>query len=338
MSSSAGVYTPSQLLDITQLASNVFADDVMKADVTPYAEAAQVITKYQTARFTPLQESEKDRRIRMSWITFCEPTDQAHTDECAVDGDEAATDSQIVEITNEREIGFKVARNDFRTNEYTPEQIAAHQLAVAIKTSDEKLAQYSIARMAQYANDADNAFLRGYGTDDGFTEIPAAAWGPGLMSYLNMVKIKNRLGNVRLLSGDLFYETNWNAVMESLNSNGSGALRKLQALPIDHDLFNIDSTLGYKAMFMFNPNSVALATKTRYPRIPKEYGGKVNQTRYSIPSPTLAGVYYDVIYEMTCTNNTIVDAWKVIRRYEFLVNPTGCTAGRNGILGFKCVA
>ena len=88
------------------------------------------------------------------------------------------------------------------------------------------------------------------------------------------------------------------------------------------DLFNVDSALGHKGLFLINPHSVALVSKTRYDQRPQEIRGTVGQTRYRIPSNTLKGVWYDVIYTVACESNDIKHKFKLIARFDMQITST----------------
>jgi hypothetical protein len=156
------------------------------------------------------------------------------------------------------------------------------------------------------------------------------------MAYFIMTQVKNKLGNTFLLSGDLLWTAQWKAAMEQANADGKGAANKFGALPIYHDLFNIDSVIG-KKLLMISPDSYALVTKTRYPDTPQPVMPGVNQARFTVGSPSLPGVRYDLIYAPVCSSDDIKHNFKLIARYDMFLNPIGCNLQRSGFLGFKCV-
>jgi hypothetical protein len=80
--------------------------------------------------------------------------------------------------------------------------------------------------------------------------------------------------------------------------------------------------------FMVAPSAVAMKTKTRNPDVPTLIAGTVQQTRYTIASPNLPGVKYDVYYTLTCkTINgkaNIVHSWRIETNGGIFLNPEGC--------------
>jgi len=335
MSITAGNFTPSALMEINAFATQVFSDDVRRADVTPESEAARVILSLQTAKFEMLKDPEKDREIKLYWSQNCELSVDDDTDQCIVAGSEAGSDSKTYGITNRKKVEFKVKREEFRTNMLDRQMVVARQFAEALKAMDEHIAQFVPAWLED--NLGTNVYYsdRGFTLSGGYTIIPAASWTPDLMSYFVQVQRKNRLGAAFMLSGDLMWNATWKAMMEQANADGKGAANKMGSFQIFHDHFNVDSVIGAKAMFIVNPSSVALVSKSRYSAVPIT-DPMIQQTRYKISSPSLPGVEYDVIYTAECSGDDIIDKWKIVSRYDMFLNPTGCTAGRTGILGMKC--
>jgi hypothetical protein len=331
---SAGDFSPSELQEIQLKAETIWADDVRKADYTAESLAAQAIIANQSATFTMLQDPDKDREVRVSWIQNCGLSVEDLGSECENGGTEAGSDSALYAITVEKEVAFTVSRNVMRTNVHDYQEVIARNFLEAGVALDEYIAQYAVAKLDDWSGT--NVYEGPYNQSGSYTEIPAVSWTPNVLGYLSMVKRKNRFGNAYLLGGDLLEIQKWNAMMEQANAEGKGNANKMGSWNIYNDLFNVDSTLGFKGMFMVNNSSVAFVHKTRYSDVPQDMS-KIGQTRYRIPSNSLQGVKYDVIYTMACESNDVKDQFKLIGRFDVLLNPRGCTAGRTGVLGFKCV-
>lgn len=332
---SAGVFTCSELLRIQARAQQHFSDDVRRADITPFSVAAQAILENQTARFEPLQNPEKDREMTLIWTQSCDLTAEDCTTQCEIGGTQAGSTCQNVSLDICKEVNFSVPEMLFRTNMLNKEEVSARQLAEALKALDEYWASQVVAHLV--ANAGVNALATPYPYSGGVTTIPPANWTANLMGYLAMAMAVNKMSNMFMLSGQNLYISEFNAMKESGNADGKGNAAKMATFKKYFDLFNIDGQVGTPTTFLVNPNSVAFVTKTYYGSVPTTYAGNnINQQRYSVPSPSLPGVSYDVFYGITCSGNEIFHSWKVMTKGGLFLNPLGCDTGRTGILQFAC--
>jgi hypothetical protein len=108
------------------------------------------------------------------------------------------------------------------------------------------------------------------------------------------------------------------------------------------DMFNMAAAGLTTDALMIRRGALAFASRAKYSEQPIEYGGEVNQTRYSVASPTLAGVRYDVYYTIKCTvvpggEDEIVHIWRFVARFGLFLNPEGVETGNTGVLAFNVV-
>lgn len=334
---SQGVFTCSELLKIQALAQQHFNDDVRQADITPFSVAAQAVLENQTARLAPLQDPTKDRKVSLIWHQSCDLSVQDCGDQCSIEGTEAGSICKDYELTICKSVAVKVREFAFRTQVLSREEVAARQLAEALKTMDEYYAQQVVAFLI--ANAGTNALTNPYTVSGTTTSIPAANWTPNLMGYLALAMAVNKMSNMFMLSGQNLYVSEFNAAKEAGNADGKGNAAKMATFKKYWDLFNVDAIASPdRPTFLINPNSVALVTKAYYQAVPKEYKMKNNwQIRSSVASPSLPGVTYDLHYTTECANDEVFHQWEVRTKGGLFLNPQGCDNTRTGIIQFNCV-
>lgn len=336
---SAGVLYPSDLTNIQARAMEMWANPGRDADYQIESVAAQMLLGMQTAQFEELKNPTKDREITAYWLDDCDEDLDDCGDACSIDGVMASTSSQDYALTTCKTIGFKVPEFRLRTNVFGVEDFVARQLAKKVKALDEFWAQQVV--LAMEANKGDNVYTDMYTVSAGDTTIPASAFTPELMGYINLVKTKNKLGNATLFSGGSMYLQSWRAMMNNANADGKGAANMMNSQDIVFDLFNPAAVSLGSNMYLITPNALALVTKAYYTAYsaanPADYTGEgINQKRYAIASPTLQGVSYDVHYGIKCEGSEVYHVWQLHTKGDVLANPAGCTQERTGILKLAC--
>lgn len=337
MSALQGDFSCAELLTIQAKANEIFADDVRNPDYVAYADAAIAILENQTAKFEMLQNPDKDRDLTIHWITDCADDVFDISSECDNGGAEAQADCKNYIISNGKEVRFTVGTNQFRTSLLSEEEVMAQMFLRKQKLLDEELARFMVTKLELFAGV--NQLTDPYTINGTTTEIPPSAFTPDLWGYFAQAMIVNKLGNAYWLGGSQLWIQKWRAMMEAANAEGKGAAQKFTTMKMYNDLFNVDSVLGKKASFLINPNSVAFVHKVRYPRVPMMINAdNVTQKRWSAPSKTLPGVFYDYTYSIKCEDDDIKHNFKIVGRFDMFQNPTGCEPDRTGILEFECVA
>jgi hypothetical protein len=204
-----------------------------------------------------------------------------------------------------------------------------------IKELDEYLAQTVVSKLDAFAGV--NSFA-GIGTvaGDGTTYIPATFWTPNIIGYFTQVALMNKFGpGSFMLHGTNLWATSWAAQFNNLNQDQKDQQAKMAALKQYWDPFNVDAVNSpVLASYMVAKGAVAFFNKAYYPlNSPVEYK---DDTRWSIESPSLPGVYYDVIYKNRCSANEIYHDYLVQVKAGIFDNPYGCDDTRTGILKFVC--
>lgn len=336
----AGDFSASQLVQTQIRADRMFADDMMKADFEANVETWKAIKAEQNANVQILEDGEKDRDVKLTWINSCgDAVEDSDGDDCDLAGNELGTDSKVYSLGFSKQYKFTVDEMTYRTNDYSMEDVVAKGFLKADKALSEAIAKSGVSRIESFKGV--NQVTDGVGTVNGVTtetDIAAADWNERLFAYLYRVGIQNEMTNPFLLSGGNLFEDRLITMLSQANAEGKGAAALYKLMRTYFDLFNIDplNSPDLKT-YLINRGSIAFASKVHYGAVPTEYNG-AGQSRYSIASRNLPGVRYDVFYTNRCSAATMKHDFKVIAKYDYFLNPTGCDGTRTGVLAFNKTA
>lgn len=336
-----GTFDCSKLLEVKAKVQEIFASEgVISAEYVPDVEPALAVLANQTAQFEVLTNPEKDREVKVYWVDDCDDTDPADcTDQCTIEGTEIGDNCANYVLDECFEKTFKVTEERFRTSLLTREEVVARALLKKMKLMDEHWAAKAIAFLD--ASAGVNLYNAGQYTVSGNTTyIPATGWNPDVFGYLDTALWMNKLAGGKMLSGTLLKQYMWKVGMEVSDPTGASAQAKMTSFGVPYFDRRMDTILGEKALFLFDPNSVALVTKARHSIYPAE-GRKIDtpdgmQTWMTIRSNSLPGVVYDLSYQEICSGDDISHQWKIKTRGGLFLNPLGCSNDRTGVLKFVC--
>lgn len=333
MSTTAGVFSETQLVNIQAKADSIWMDRIQKEDYVPQAEIVKCLIAQTTAKFGDLK-GKKDPTVEVGWVNACDVSAASCTD-CTITGTELSTNVEEYYLNREQCAEFKVGEDAFRTNFFDFEDVVAKGLLKASLALDEYWAAQAVAVLN--ANVGVNESDGGKGTVSGTsTYVGAPYWNADLMGYFNRVSVQNRFKRPMLISGLNLYESIWTAEWEKCCENGIG---KFGSMDFCFDLFNIDSVNDPDYVtYMLNRGALAFVTKCYYQGStaanPMKY---MDQYRWSMPSFYLPGVCYDVHYENNCDDGDFFSHEFKLKTFgDIFLNPVGCTSTRTGILEFIC--
>jgi len=333
MSTTAGVFSETQLVNIQAKADSIWMDRIQKEDYVPQAEIVKCLIAQTTAKFGDLK-GKKDPTVEVGWVNACDVSAASCTD-CTITGTELSTNVEEYYLNREQCAEFKVGEDAFRTNFFDFEDVVAKGLLKASLALDEYWAAQAVAVLN--ANVGVNESDGGKGTVSGTsTYVGAPYWNADLMGYFNRVSVQNRFKRPMLISGLNLYESIWTAEWEKCCENGIG---KFGSMDFCFDLFNIDSVNDPDYVtYMLNRGALAFVTKCYYQGVtaanPMKY---MDQYRWSMPSFYLPGVCYDVHYENNCDDGDFFSHEFKLKTFgDIFLNPVGCTSTRTGILEFIC--
>lgn len=331
----AGTLTCGDLLAISLMADTIWPDNASAKMYRANTGVIDAILENQTVRIPQLQ-TDKWNQVKLIWLEMCGDDSSACSDLCdAGTLDEIQSGCETHELACLAEVGFKIGEYSYDSTSFEFQEAVAKGMLAKMKILDEKLAQLGVAALSSFAGV--NQYTTGLAEGTGNAFIPPAYWGADLMAEFAMISIINRFNNPYLISGSNLYKSNWNAMMNAGNADGSGAAKKMDFFPAYFDLFNVDSVnTPDKVTYLVDPNALAFINKARYSTTPKEYGNGADKTLYSVPSKNLPGIMYDVIYYTTCTGDEIFHNFKIKATGAFLQNPVGCNDEITGVLQFTC--
>ena len=335
MAITAGDFSPTDLQEAILKADQMWMDDMTRADFEANVDVLNAIRGEQNANVSILEESEKDRQVKITWVNNCDAVVEAcSVDDCDIAGAEAGTDTQTYGIDGCIRYRFTVDEMDQRTNSISFGETVAKNFLRADKALSDNVAQASIAKIE--AALGVNTVTTGVGTFNagtGDTDIAAADWNERIFAYFYRVALMNKMPNPFLLSGQTLFDDRFLALMKEGNGEGKGDAKLFRSMRQYYDLFNIDTanTPDFKS-YMINRGSMAFASKNYYGATPTRYK---TQDRYSIASRNIAGMRFDVYYTNRCVGNTIKHDFMLKAHYDYFVNPIGCDANRTGFLSFN---
>lgn len=330
----AGDFSPSALLAIKLKAEQMWADSRLAQEYKAHADAAVAVLQNQTASFRELDNPEKDNQVVVNFINPCGVTVDDCESNCDISGPELETKGKTYELDTCKKADFSVNAEKMRTNTYTVEEQAARGLALRLKALDEWWAQRVLVKLKAFAgvNVAPDPYTWAAST----TSVPAANYNRSMIGNLINQSILNRMGGAYFIDNGSLFVDFWNAQIDAGNLDGKGDAARINAIKMYFDQWNFIPAGLTEDTFMVSPGAVAMKTKTRNPDTPTVIGGNVQQTRYTMASPTLPGVKYDVYYTLTCVTDAngkanIVHSWRIETLGGIFLNPEGCdvTVGGN---------
>ena len=102
------------LATIQAMADEIWIDPIKNIDLIASAESARAVLENQQVRMGDLQDKNKKRVVSVEWLTACDATTQACSDDCTITGEDATPECKEYEISCLREAGFKVYDRVYR--------------------------------------------------------------------------------------------------------------------------------------------------------------------------------------------------------------------------------
>lgn len=322
----AGDFSPSVLLAIKLKAEQMWTDSRLSAEYKAHADAAVAVLQNQTARIRQLQDPEKENSVVVTFIDPCGVTVDDCDSNCDITEPEMASKSKTYDLDTCKKVGFSVDAEKTRTNTYTVEEEAAIGLATRLKALDEWWSQRVLVKLKAFAgvNVAPDPYTWAAST----TSVPAASYNRTMIGNLINQSILNKMPGAYFIDNGSLFVDFWNAQIDKGNLDGAGDAARIAAIKMYFDQWNFLPAGLTEDTFAVAPGAVAMTTKTRNPDVPTEIGGSVQQTRYTVASPTLPGVKYDVYYTLKCITvggkAHIVHSWRIETNGGIFLNPEGC--------------
>jgi hypothetical protein len=319
---------------IQRMADDIWNDPMKNNDLIAEVVTPNAILANQSVNFTELTGT-KNNELRVEWLTKCDITPTACTDDCDITGEDADPQCKDYEIECLYETTFQVPLRAYRDRTTEMQQSIAFQKLAHMKALDERLAQYMIAGLVTAAGT--NLFTGGVGDVSGTTTYVAPQyWDLALFGYFDQVRRLNKFRNPYLLTGNNLYQLIWNIPFEAGTSADKGVVRKMGTLRIYQDPENIEDHAAGQT-FLVHKTAVAFLNKAWNKINPINAEVKAGQYwEWSEESKNIPGVFYDITMKETCVGNEFYQAFKIKLHGLFASNPFPCDDDNTGVLVFEC--
>ena len=315
----------------------VMPGNIQQGDYTGEATALAAQLTRQTARIEPIQGAGQNKKLltlQLHWEKMCDIATSAISDECTVSPNESTDDSETHTLSNSREVSFQVSWKRFRSAPHDLEMSIAKNLSARLNHLDEWLSGQFIAFLA--ASKGAHEYTLPVGSASGLDwQINESQWTDSLVPQLRLAARFSRFPAFYLLDGLNLNATVEKARFYGANDNGRGENGLWQSLNYVFDPIKMVE-VAPDLTFMVNPGSVAFISGNYWDAVPQSFGGE--HRMFTIASPNLPGVFYDVHEVQACASDDFVTSWKVRVYYKFVLNPEGCNANRTGVLSFRKVS
>ena len=308
--------------------------NIQTGDYTGEATALAGHLQRQTATIQNIQGeglNKKNLTVELYWEKMCDITvlDEC-TDECTVSANESTDDSTTVALDQCAEASFKVSWKRFRSAPHELTMSVAKNLSARLNYLDEFLSGQFITFLG--LNQGDHEYQLPVGSVTGTNwGVPAASWTDSLVPQLRLAARFARFPSFYVLDGLNLYPIIEKARFYGANDDGRGENALWSSLNYIFDPVKMVELAANKT-YVVNPGSVAFLSGNYWDAIPREFAG--NHRMFTVPSPNLPGVFYDVHEVETCSGDDFVTSWKIRANWKLVLNPEGCTADRTGILSF----
>lgn len=335
MSTTAGVFSETTLLNIRAMASARGMDGRTKLNIQAQTAVADIIPKVQTANVSELKSSNKDYTLEIEWPNNCAIVAE-DCEACATGGPELSTNTTTYKLTHCVQAPFSHSMVNSIENDFDAQEMIAYGLLTADKVLSEELCHRFLDFLVTNAGVAGwpPNEPTGIGTNVGNqVQIAAANFNIAAVGYLLKVLQYDRISTTNNISGNQLFNAYQNvAFTEGFIPQGIGTTQRVNQFPIMFDLANFTAAGYNDRIISLNEGSIAFASKSYYGSTPTLVGG--DTMVYSEPSRFFPGAVLEIWDKITCVNDLINHDFNVKIRYEFIVNPAGCDEDSNGIIQF----
>jgi hypothetical protein len=330
-------FTCGYLSAVQAKADAIFKDPVLNNDAIVNTETAKAVLAEQRGVIAmPSIEGTKNKELRVEWLTKCSPETDECSDDCSIDGEDAAPECKTYELECLQESTFKVPERLYRDRTIAKIDSVAFQMVRHMGALDQWVSQYIITGLAAAAGL--NLFTGGIGQVSGTTTFIAPQyWDDAIWGYFAQVNEMNMFRNAYGITGNNLYQLLWNRPLEVANAqDGAANVRKIGTQRMYQDPQNIE-TYAPGQTFLIHKGSVAFINKAWNPA---NAANAVNPSPgmflWSEPSRNLPGVTYDIFMLQSCSGNEFYEAYKIQLHGLFAVNPYPCNEYNTGVLVFEC--
>jgi len=334
MSTTAGYFGETTLMNIRAMAKARALDARTKLNTIAQADVAQIIPKVQTAQIGELQgaNKKKDFTLEIAWPNNCAIV-VAECTPCEVGGPELSSNTKTYHIGQCESAGFAVDGTKLIDNDFEVQDMIAEGLL----TADARLSEYLCTYFLDWL--VTNAGVPGYpnggiGTVVGNQmQIAAADFTIAAIGYLQKVLQYDRIGFTNNISGEQLYDAYANVnFTNGIIPAGIGTTQRVNSFPILFDIWNFTQAAYNDRIISLNPGSIAFASRSYYGEVPVMVDS--SKQVYTMSSRFFPGAILEVWTEKTCKEDLSLYEFAVKIHFDFFVNPVGCEQDNNGIIQF----
>lgn len=333
-----GVFTPTALAEVQVTLDQMWKEPQNQKFYTAKGETIKAIRENQTVSFPELQDPSKEKEIAIKWADWCDDTATTVTnaDSCTVgDCDEPDPKTKTYAPNTFLQDCFTVADEDFQTSVLDQKEVVAKGLMAKIKNIIELFNAKAVAVVD--ANSGTNPFPEDFAVVAGNTTIEKDDFTiENLYPYWMQMLALLRSGSNFILDGRNLFQARILALAQQANADGKLDAELYSMFPYYNDILGFAKAGVPDMTYLIDAGALAVQTRTKYPKVPREYNGLF--TDYSMPLPGYPGMGIDIRYRVSCANNSINHSWTLKLRALIAVNPFTCDTGNTGIQAFKRVA
>jgi len=335
MSTTAGVFSETTLLNIRAMASARGMDGRTKLNIAAQTAVANIIPKVQTANVSELKSSTKDYTLEIEWPNNCAIVAE-DCEACATGGPELSTNTTTYKLTHCVQAPFSHKMTNSIENDFGAQEMIAYGLLSADKVLSEELAHRFLDWLVTNAGVAGwpPNEATGIGTNNGNTvEIATADFTIAAVGYMMKALQYDRISLTNNISGNQLFNAYQNvAFTEGMIPDGIGTTQRVNQFPILFDLATFTAAGYNDRIISINEGAIAFASKSYYGMTPTSVGS--DTMVWSEPSKFFPGAILEIWDKITCASDLINHDFNVKIRYEFIMNPAGCDEDSNGVIQF----
>lgn len=334
----AGDFSVAKLCDINVDVEEAFLNDQspLAREVMGFNPASAVKIKEDSDANTNLSSFfftngiDKTPDVPTIDVTFIKSnvTSAAFADNCTITGTRTEAAKKQLQLSLGQEVNIAVRDLDFQNSKYTKEQAVAKQLLAALKKLDDWWNTQSITFLKANQGAANTNSLLTNWTWDAVNKkftVASANYTTRLAAELILFKELNGISDSYILeSGNLAINT-LNAKIDAGNCCGTGDSLRVDVIDAMRDVQGFAKAGVTEDLYHITAGSIGFVTFNYYDSTPTEINASgMREIRYTIPSPKIPGVSYDVRYAYTCVSGRNFEhVWKIATHGGFVTAPQG---------------
>lgn len=323
--------TNSVLPIVQRFLSEAWPGSMVEADFSPRTEVLRAVLEQQTARldFANLPD-QVDAYIL--WLNDCDiDADDACANDCSFSGSVVDSYRKAVQIDQCAQTTFSVPIDSWRDNAFGEGEATAVQLLKTQKAHVEKIAAYIVSTMNSNAGTHTKTDRDFWDISVPTNAVHADAVDPRMFGRLRRLAEWQKFMMPYVITGSHLDQMLWEARTAAGNADGAGDARRIAELPAYSDIHNVDNVNGDTySSYILNKGALAVVSKGYFGSAIETLAG--NTQRFSVANRFYPNIIHDVEVLTSCDTGVWSRHYRVKTRFDVFLNPTGCTAGRTGIL------